>query len=455
MWVRERWKPLLAVALLLLAALVYVGQDRWRDRCGAAADELAPDDVGPALQPPDELDPNLRDRLTALPAPFGDVVAGREWKSFTSRPSVGEIDDDTIYLAAGGGLVGTEYAGSVVAADVSTGKTRWGVGVKGYGAGGGPVGDSFVTLGVPEDKAPQLAAYDAGSGERQSCTKLGDDTESGDDPALASDTVGDDDVVVAREDEHDDAGLVVTRLDPRTGDEAWSVAADIGFSHPVVDDTGGGVVISGVPADRPPMPSSFGNGQVVGLTALDAEDGSAAWTWPADAPEGGTTSVKVVGTDPDAGRVYAIEAVRGADAKTTSRLVALDDQGAEVWAEPLAADYCEAGLWDELVVTSCGEPAMAAYDAATGSPRWTSPTEIRIVGGVIRLGPGRSVDLGDGSRLQLANDGLLRVDTATGEITPAVTEEELGTYVSGIDLVGDHLVLSTETGVYALAREDG
>jgi hypothetical protein len=35
MGIRRHWKPLLVVVVLVLGALVYVGQARWRDRCGA------------------------------------------------------------------------------------------------------------------------------------------------------------------------------------------------------------------------------------------------------------------------------------------------------------------------------------------------------------------------------------------------------------------------------------
>jgi outer membrane protein assembly factor BamB len=235
---------------------------------------------------------------------------------------------------------------------------------------------------------------------------------------------------------------------------AWSGTAVTHSADVVVDDAGSVVVISGVPPSDAPMPSIIGT-ELRGITALDAEDGSSAWTWPDPPPEGGASRVKVVGTDPDAGRVYVVDIELREGSEPTSRVVALDEQGAEVWDAELAGAHCEAELWDDLVVTSCGKPALAAYDARTGAPRWTSPTDIRIVGGVIRLGSGRSVDLGDGTRLQLANDGLLSVDTATGAIAPAATEEQLGTFVSGIDLVGDHLVLSTENGVYVLELEDG
>jgi len=65
------------------------------------------------------------------------------------------------------------------------------------------------------------------------------------------------------------------------------------------------------------------------------------------------------------------------------------------------------------------------------------------------------VDLGDGTRLQLADDGLIQVDVATGAITHLVTEEALGSYVSGIDLAGEHLVLSTESGIFVFDRSSG
>ncbi len=467
MWVRRSWKPLLAVTVLLVGALVWVGQDRWRDRCGAGAEELSADDVGDVLYPPDKLreqltgerefetyavGPELLDHLDALEEPFGPVAAGRMFPGFMSVPTAGAADDDHVYLASGGGWIGTEYDGSLAVADVATGAGEWGVGVTGYGAGGGPVGDSFVTLGIPEDKAPEVAAYDLETGDRQSCTKLGEDTDTGYDPALGTAEVGAGDVVVAREDDGDE-GLAVTRLDPATGDEDWSSTADLSSNEVVVDDAGEVVVLSAVPSSE--QPEGYPYGTVVGIGALDAGDGSRAWTWPdVPAPEDGAIGVKVVGADPDAGRIYVLERQSKAGREEdVSRVVALDADGAEVWDLDLPEEYCEAGLWGDQVVTACGDPVLAAYDAATGAPRWTSASEIRIVGGVIRLGPERSADLGDGTRLLMENDGLLRVDTGTGEITTAVTEEELGTWVSGIEVVGDHLVLSTETGVFALERE--
>ncbi|GAW51052.1 MULTISPECIES: PQQ-binding-like beta-propeller repeat protein [unclassified Nocardioides] len=468
MRLRENWKPLLAVAVVLLGAGVYVGQDRWRDRCGAAADQLAPDDISTVLRTPDELagdladgqddvlfpvGPELLDTLDALPAPFGDLVAGRVWDDWTDRPSVGDIDDDTIYLASGGGLIGSEYTGSVVAADVTSGNARWGVGVKGYGAGGGVVGDEFVTIGVPEDEAPQVASYDLESGDRQGCTKLGDDTES--DPTLGSSTVGDGDIAVAWA--AGEGGLVVRRLDPVSGDEVWE-NDDIDHSsvHVEVDDAGQLVVVSQVASSDPVGEGISGYGDLRGITALDADRGTVAWSWPDAGAADQATAVKVIATDPDAGRVYVLEdSITEDSTKHATAVVALDSDGQEVWRSALRSKYCEGTLWDDAVITSCPGVPLVSLDAATGEQRWETKQSKDLPGDVIRFGSGRSADLGDGTRLVMASDGLLSVDTATGEITPAITEEGLGTFVAGIDLVGDHLVLSTESGVFVLDREPG
>ena len=171
-WSRERWSTSATTPGSTAAAL--------RPRSSP------PSDVGPVLGSPDDVAEQLEDgppNLTDLPDPFGDLVAGRLWKSLFERPSVGTFGDDGLVLAGPGGIPGSEYDGAVVAADAASGEARWGIGVTGYGAGGGPVGDSYVTLGIPKDRAPELAAYDLKTGERQGCTKLGDDVDTGFEPA--------------------------------------------------------------------------------------------------------------------------------------------------------------------------------------------------------------------------------------------------------------------------------
>ena len=69
--------------------------------------------------------------------------------------------------------------------------------------------------------------------------------------------------------------------------------------------------------------------------------------------------------------------------------------------------------------------------ASTGELRWPDLGDSDLVGGLVRPQSGRSVVLDDGTRLQLADDGLIQVDVATGAMTTPVTEEALGSYVSG------------------------
>jgi hypothetical protein len=113
---REKWKPLLAVAVVIVGVLVYVGQDRWRDRCGAQAESLSADDVGAVLEQADDLaddlakdreyescrvGPELLDTLDGLASPFGSVTSGRVFGGPIQRATTGEVDDESVYLAAG------------------------------------------------------------------------------------------------------------------------------------------------------------------------------------------------------------------------------------------------------------------------------------------------------------------------------------------------------------------
>ncbi|MQW77953.1 PQQ-binding-like beta-propeller repeat protein [Nocardioides sp. dk4132] len=455
MMIRRHWKPLLAVAVVLLAALVYVGQDRWRHRCGAGVETLDAGDIGQVLQPGAAIsgaDPALLGALEALPAPFGSLVAGRAFEGSMSRPSVGAVDADTAYLASGSGLLDGEYDGQVVLTDVATGAARWGVGVREYGAGGGPVGDLFLTLGIPADRAPQLAAYDVGSGERVACTEIGEDAETGFDPALGSTSVAGGDVVVAREDP--EGGLALSRLDPRSGEERWRRAVEHRGPQAVLDDAGPVVVSSAYGRSDLLGGANLQPGQVVGLTALDTESGEPAWTWPSAVPKSHAVQAEVVGTDTEAGRVYAlVRTWSGEPSSARARVVAIDADGEEVWSRGLPGDHCDAALWGELVVTACGRPALAGLDVATGAPRWTTrrvldhPHTIDVSGRP-------AVDLGDGTRLQPAADDLYRIDTTTGRATAVATEADLRTYVAGVETVGEHLVLSTASGVFVFEREE-
>jgi len=470
MGMRRAWKPLLALVLVASGALVYVGHHAWVNRCGAAAEELSAADVGPVLGSPDDvaeqledglpdlthpLGPEFVDVLTDLPDPFGDLVAGRLWKSLFERPSVGTFGDDGLVLAGPGGIPGSEYDGAVVAADAATGEALWGVGVTGYGAGGGPVGDSYVTLGIPEDRAPELAAYDLKTGDRQGCTTLGDDMDTGFEPPLDSVALEGDDVVVAWP---ADEGVTVGRFDPVDGDESWHTAVATTTNSVRVDDLGSVLAVSQFDGEEIDTNKTLnqGQGHVRGVTALDAADGSVAWTWPDPEPDVLAGSVIVTGADSDLGLVFAIEvSLADEDSDMVRDLVALDDTGAEVWREPLDSEYCNVGHWDDLVVSSCPNAPLAARDESTGELLWSDPGDSDLVGGLVRPQSGRSVDLGDGTRLQLADDGLIQVDVATGAITHLVTEEALGSYVSGIDLVGEHLVLSTESGIFVFDRSSG
>nr|WP_253945720.1 PQQ-binding-like beta-propeller repeat protein [Nocardioides sp. zg-DK7169] len=372
-----------------------------------------------------------------------------------SRPVVGAVDDDTAYLASGGELLDGEYDGQVVLTDVATGAARWGVGVRGYGEGGGPVGDLFLTLGIPEDRAPQLAAYDVASGDRVACTEIGEDTEARFDPPLGSTAVPGGDVVVARAGPEGQNQLAISRLDPRSGEQRWSRVVEHRGPRAVLDDAGPVVVASAFGASDRPWTTAVPSPLVQGLTALDAESGEPAWTWPTAVPDGRSVQVKVVGTDAEAGRVHAMVRTWAGQSASSLRIrvVAIDADGSEAWSRSLPGGHCDAALWGELVVTACGTPALTGLDAATGAPRWTT-RRVLAHPHTLDVSGRPAVDLGDGTRLQPAADDLYRIDTTTGRATAVATEAELLTYVAEVEAVGEHLVLSTASGVFVFERED-
>lgn len=444
----RRWKILLPVGVLVVAALVYVGQDRWRDRCGASTGHLSAEELGSVLLPRErvaEEEPELVAALDGLPDPFGDVVAGRDFGGFASRPTVGAVDDRSVYLAGKGDWVAEGHEGQIVVVDPATGKARWGIGTHGLNGGGGPVGDAFVAAWQPEDRSPELHAYALDTGERVACTKLGKDVETGFRPALDSTAVSDGDVVTAHDQEDE---RVITRIDPDSGDRRWDrrITRSGGVA---LEDAGSVVVVAAHGPSDSLETGSVPPGLVHEVVALDERTGEVAWRWADTPPAEGSVMARIIGADAERGRVHAVERT-WSDSTETNRLVTLDERGDELWSRKLA-EYCDAALWGDLVVTACGQPAFTAYDAATGEERWSTPALDPPHRPSVGSDP--AVDLGDGTRLQLAGDGLLRVDTATGKATEVVTEEALHTYVSGVEATAEHLVLSTGSGVFVLERE--
>ncbi len=348
------WVAVFAAVLLVVVAVVVVVV---RLKVAPCKDELVGDPRDPLLTPSrmaEQPDPRL-DRLgaavTAMDPPFGDVLGG-----------VGYDYDQWlhVYGIEGGVLAFTKNNAPVTLLDPTTLEARWALRPDSKRIAWDAAGDRFLVLDLSADHATRVSAYDVADGHRVWCASV-DQEQSAKDP-VATTFLGNGDVVTALPDGNE---IALTRLARETGKQTWSRGySSIGradYLGPLTDRL---VVAGGVEEYRlaDQAPSGRAGPQIA---ALDASDGSPAWTWAA----GLDSLAHVVGVD--SGHLVVVE--RGADGV---RMFALSDSGDQQWSvEPEDGAY-EATLRDGVVVMKSAA-ALYGYDAATGKLLWTKevPTD--------------------------------------------------------------------------------
>ena len=347
------WLAVFAAFLLVVVAVVVVVV---RTKVAPCRDELVGDPHGPLLTParmksqPDEHLDRLASAVGSMGPPFGDVVAG-----------VGYDYDQWLHLYGvdGGVLAFTKNNAPVTLLDSQTLRPRWALRPESKRIAWDADASRFLLLDLSKDGATHVSAYSLKDGHRTWCASV-DQHQAADQP-VATTFLDDGGVITALP---DGKRIALTALST-TGRQRWSRSYDtVGRADFVGPLSGDLVLVGGMEefrlADQAPASKA---GPVV--TAVDATDGRAAWSWDAAAD----SVAHVVGTD--GARAIVVERGPGG-----VRLLALSDAGEELWSvQPEDAAY-EATLRGGVVVMK-SRSALSAYDDTTGRLLWTKtvPTD--------------------------------------------------------------------------------
>lgn len=488
---RKRALVALAVAAGLAAGVLTVVW--WQDDAACHSDLGQPESTdgvsverltsGKIAEPPESLPQfelaDYAEQVTALAAAPGGSVLGeltalyrgtfdRETLSWEVPTLVGLRGSDLI-VASSGGLPGLPWQSAVAAVNLDgNGKSlRWARSFEGNALGGGVVGDRLVTLGIPEDRAPEVASINLVNGDVAWCYRVGADTETPWMPPLDGSRTADGDLIVTRfiTDEEGDQlrGAQTVRIDAETGDVRWEVTDD----EPNVvrnQDVLGDLVIqssAGEDGGGPTPQMSFdGNCELQPssspVIARNVADGRVAWKYAPRTGKDTNAGQFVIGATEDrvliaqglgvAAEPKATEQVC-ADVRYEGRLVALDRTGRTVWEhdvdyealrDNVASAFTVAG--DLLIGQTKGQ--LRAWRLGDGSVAWQS------AGAGLDLRRAVAVD----GRLLVPGSGLSEVDLDTGNVE-RVLQDELRI---GEVLVDDgQVVLDTEVGVAVFARQPG
>jgi hypothetical protein len=400
-------------------------------------DELVDDPRNPLLTPsrmaaqPDQRLDQLASAVTAMDAPFGDVLAG-----------VGYDYDEWLhaYGIDGGVLAFTKNNAPVTLLDPTSLEPRWSLRPDSKRIAWDAYDGRFLLLDLSADRATRVSAYDVSDGHRVWCASV-DQEQSSKDP-VSTTFLGNGDVVTALPDGDD---IALTRLAHDDGKQVWSRGySTVGRADYVGPLTDRLLVAGGVEEFRlaDQAPSTKGGPQI---TAVDVSDGSPAWTWKAAAD----SLAHVVGVDAR----HVVVVGRGADGV---RLFALSDSGAEEWSVVPDDEAYEATLRDGVVVMKSAA-ALYGYDAATGERLWTTkvPTDHTYFPYGFTLGQMPSLD--DTHVLMPTTTDLVALDVKDG------TEQHYALPVDGISTTywpyqllatPDVLGVVTNTGA-VLARRTG
>jgi hypothetical protein len=342
------WAAVLAAVVLVVAGVVVVVV---RLKVPPCRDDLVAGPRNPLLTPsrmaeqPDPRLDQLASAVSAMGAPFGDVLAGVGY-DYTQWLHVYGID--------GGVLAFTKNNAPVTLLDPASLEPRWALRPDSKRIAWDAYDGRFLLLDLSADHATRVSAYDVSDGHRVWCATV-DQEQSADDP-VSTTFLDNGDVLTALPDGDE---IALTRLTHDAGKQVWSRGyATIGRADFLGALTDRLVVAGGVEEFRlaDQAPSSKGG---PAITAVDAGDGSPAWTWRTDAD----SLAHVVGVD--SGRTVVVE--RGPQGV---RLLALSESGDEEWHVVPEDEAYEATLRDGVVVMKSAA-ALYGYDAATGDLLWT------------------------------------------------------------------------------------
>ncbi|WP_148573243.1 PQQ-binding-like beta-propeller repeat protein [Nocardioides caldifontis] len=433
MRVDRRWLLVAGLVVLALvgAGAVVVGRALGGPSCGVEVSE--PTGTSTELVPVAELAPSGSvgdERQPVLDAVdglgLGTVVAGRFFDS--GVPSLVPVGGD-LALAA---------SRSVRLVALPDGEVRWGRSFGGDAAGGGLVGDRFVTL--VGGSSPTLVSFAPDSGEVSSCVEL--PVAGGEAATLLTDQAATDVVVAVAPPA---SPVRLARVDP-AGSVEWERSLPEVTEAGSVDVFGSSVVVGRLGQDPVRRSEMAVAGGIAGptVTTWSLADGERGWTFPEDPT---STAADVVGVVDDQ---LLVLASTGAGRASEDRLVALDADGEQRWSVGLGRGLWSASLSGSLVLVHGadprGGPQLRAFDAATGDPAWTVRSSAApTVGQQPRRSFGGAVVLGSSLALPSPN-GVLLVDPVSGE----VERRDSDVAVEQLLPVGDHLVVRTDEALLVL-----
>lgn len=343
----------------LVVALVAAGVGTWLTQrepvagCGAevvsyaAAQSRSPFlDAAAREADPDE----RRDRLVATlersDGPVGEVLGAvgydyQQWArvdGFAQGVGVRTRDDPDFTMLDDGTL-----------------EPRWSVAVGTQRSTYDADDDRYLVVTLPTDRAPDVVALDAGSGQRRWCARLGGEALPRE--AVVSTQLLDDGVAVLADDR-------LTRLG--ADGPAWERRVRLADD----DHLGafaGGLLVGGSPLADLLDPAALERREAgPALALLEADTGRERWT--RDTPEG--AGVSVVGVAEDAGGSRAV-LTEWRSGEAQGRLLALDEDGREAWSVvPARGTAYDAAVRAGRVLVRAGT-RWSAYDVRDGRRLWS------------------------------------------------------------------------------------
>ncbi|NTW42214.1 MAG: hypothetical protein HGA44_20440, partial [Cellulomonadaceae bacterium] len=458
---RRRRTTLAAVAVVVAvvgAAGAIKGREAFGNRCGAGTSLVSEDLAGPAFENVDEAGFSARSAeflaaARTLGAPFGELRSGAAFDDPLDVPQVLDAGAGAVLVPATG-LLGALNA-TFTSVNLPTGEARWSRSMDDSNVAGGMVGDLFVTRSVPNDRAPQVIAYDPDDGHQVSCVKLGPDVAYDVDQAVGLHSVGDDVLAVyPRELEDGQRALSLSRVELATGTITWTIPIEHDGEErsDLIDVLGDVAVVSTVDLsnERMGMLTSRAlqddSSTTPTVLAYSTTDGQLLWEFPA-VSDGPAQLSQVIGVDEETGTIV-VETGHDEGAGLVRTYSGLDASGTVLWSRV-------GGGWQRDLATVWGSTVVLPYFGPAGSKdgvvtaesglRGWSATEgedlwISSDGGMSNAQQG--VEVGD-QWVYTSGLTLRVIDPATGDgadypLPPGYTD---------LTVTDDHLVMTFTGGV--------
>jgi hypothetical protein len=440
---RAGWIAVGAAAAMVVAGYGgYVGWQRWTHRCGASFEAVDQTAIsGMTIAAPGDADLGDLDKYARppaekavreardLPAPFGRlrrVTVLRGSARDNVRP-IGAVGGDLLLSVGAPVLPGTSVSGAVARVDGDTGRVRWAREFGGYGAGGGRIGDQLVAAQIPNDRAPQVAALSIADGALRWCASLGQDVETGWDPAFDVDAIGKSAVAVARPSDasgESDKDVRLSRVDLADGEVGFDVRLRGVEQAHTVTSFGRQVIVTPLDADGGPSDllawgDAYRTGRVSHdpgmIHAYSARDGHRLWSY--GKPGDGWVHT-AIGASGKVAVVVSRKSTLTSDRPTTSsRLVGLRGDGGVAWRAELPAGslayFVDREVWvaGDQVLTNEPGGMVVSRDIATGRTSWREHLG--------RVSFSRPTRVGGRALLHREEGGMITLDLATGAATTA------------------------------------